>query len=210
MIDFSRIMFFIALVPAVIVHEYCHGRAAELMGDKTARLAGRLTFNPIPHIDLFGTIILPLILVFSGSPIVFGWAKPVPINPYNFKDPRKGMMYTGMAGPASNFIMAAIAGFAVRLGLFSYIPSIEAFLIYFLIINIVLGVFNLIPIPPLDGSRVVSGILPYKLAREYNKLEQYGMIILMIIFLFFNERLWATIGPVMSFLVYLFLGQHFI
>lgn len=203
-------MFFIALIPAVIVHEYFHGRVAELMGDKTARLAGRLTLNPIPHIDLFGTIILPLLLVVSGSPIVFGWAKPVPINPYNFKDPRKGMMYTGMAGPASNFIMAAIAGFMVRLGLFSHAPFLGTFLIYFSIINIVLGVFNLIPVPPLDGSRIISGLLPYGLAREYNKLERYGMIILMIILLFFSDVLWAIIGPAMGFLSYLFLGQRFI
>lgn len=208
MISLTRLMFFIALVPSVVIHEYFHGRVAELMGDKTARLAGRLTLNPIPHIDLFGTIILPLLLVISGSPIVFGWAKPVPINPYNFKEPRKGMMYTGIAGPASNLTMAAAAGFVFRFGLFSYTPIIENFLIYFALINIVLGVFNLVPVPPLDGSRIVSGLLPYELAKKYDRFEQYGMGILMVIFIFFNDILWAIIGPVINFFSHLFLGQY--
>jgi len=209
LISLAGVMLFVALIPAIIIHEYCHGKVAELLGDKTARFAGRLTLNPIPHIDPFGTIILPLLMVISGSPIVFGWAKPVPINPYNFKDPRKGMMYTGMAGPASNLVMAAIAGLIVRAGLFAYIPIVETFLVYFSLINILLGVFNLIPIPPLDGSRILSGLLPPELAREYDKIERYGMIILIIIFLFFNDVLWAVIGPAMKFLSYLFLGYHF-
>jgi len=180
------------LVFAIVLHEVAHGWVAEKLGDNTARSMGRLTLNPISHIDLFGTIIMPLMLfVLTNGKMVFGYAKPVPINPYNFKDPKKGMALSSLAGPGINLIMAISFSLILRVVIPPFedmIPKqswdmialpITLMLGYGVIINIVLAVLNLIPIPPLDGSRVVYWLLPSKPAAVYYRLEPYGTIILM-------------------------------
>jgi Zn-dependent protease len=180
------------LVFAIVLHEVAHGWVANKLGDNTARSMGRLTLNPISHIDLFGTIIMPLMLfVLTNGKMVFGYAKPVPINPYNFKDPKKGMALSSLAGPGINLVMAISFSLILRV----VIPPIEGILPrqswdmialpitlmlgYGVVINIVLAVLNMIPIPPLDGSRVVYWLLPSRPAAVYYRLEPYGTIILM-------------------------------
>jgi len=180
------------LVFAIVLHEVAHGWVAEKLGDNTARSMGRLTLNPISHIDLFGTIIMPLLLfVITNGKMVFGYAKPVPINPYNFKDPKKGMALSSIAGPGINLIMAIAFSLILRVVIPPFedmVPKqswdmialpITLMLGYGVIINIVLAVLNLIPIPPLDGSRVVYWLLPSKPAAVYYRLEPYGTLILM-------------------------------
>lgn len=170
------------LLFSVILHEVMHGWVALKFGDHTAERAGRLTLNPIPHIDLFGTILLPGLLIFSGSPILFGWAKPVPVNPLNFSNLRKGELLVSAAGVLANFSLAIVA--AILFHILNTIPATPPLLLsalrFAVLINLVLGTFNLFPIPPLDGSKVLLSQLPYNLARQYQKLEPYGFIILLI------------------------------
>ena len=182
------------LIFAIVLHEVAHGWIANKLGDHTARDMGRLTLNPIPHIDLFGTIIMPLLLFFlTSGRMVFGYAKPVPINPYNFKDPKKGMALSSLAGPGINIVMAICFSFLLRI----VMPALESSLPkqswdlfgmplalmfgYGVVINVVLAVLNMIPIPPLDGSRVVYWLLPDRQAALYYRLEPYGMLILMLL-----------------------------
>jgi len=168
---------FIALILAVVIHEFAHGYAAFLLGDPTAKRAHRLTLNPLAHLDIFGSIILPLILVLSNSPILLGWAKPVPFNPRYFRDPRRGIMIVGAAGPLTNFAAALLS--AVIFRFIAPLPHLVAvFLFFFCATNLILGIFNLIPIPPLDGSRIVMGILPENLVPAYLRLESFGFIII--------------------------------
>ncbi len=176
----------IILLFSVIVHEVSHGLMALKFGDHTAEAAGRLTLNPIPHIDPFGTILLPAILMLTGSPILFGWAKPVPVNPLNFSNLRKGELFVSAAGILANFGLAIAAAviYHILVALPQTFPALLGALLRFtVIINLVLGTFNLFPIPPLDGSKVLLSRLPYNLAKEYQKLEPYGFIILMILLL---------------------------
>jgi len=177
------------LLFSVILHEVAHGLAAERLGDRTARDMGRITLNPLVHIDPFMTIILPGLLIWSGSPIVFGGAKPVPINPYYFSNPRRHMALVALAGPLTNFVLAAISAFLLWLALNStqLLPqhSITVLVLGWLsvgiVINIVLGVFNMIPIPPLDGGRIAVGFLPRSLAARLARLEPYGIFIVILI-----------------------------
>lgn len=181
----------LAFVPALVFHEFMHGFAAYLLGDKTAASQGRLSLNPLKHLDPFGTVILPGLLILMGGPI-FGYAKPVPYNPRNFKDPRKGDLIVGLAGPMGNFLLAAIAAiiYAV-MGLF-YTPSgIDfALIIYALYLpllittNLYLMFFNLLPIPPLDGSSIFALILPRKHLPKYYQTQRYALpIFLVVLFL---------------------------
>jgi Zn-dependent protease len=201
--DITKLIFMIpALLLAVIVHELGHGIVAYRLGDPTPKLAGRLTFNPIPHIDPFGSILLPLILIIFNSPVLFGWAKPIPINPLNFKKLgyKKGMAITSLSGPSMNFLFAFIFGFLFQLfsseGFLSTVASITGtgfiksvimplliFFQYSVSINIILGIFNLLPIPPLDGWRVITSFLPYHMEQKLQPIEQYGMIILIVLLL---------------------------
>ena len=176
----------VILLFSVIVHEVMHGVVAKKFGDSTAELAGRLTLNPIPHIDLFGTILLPALLIISGSPILLGWAKPVPVNPLNFSNLRKGELFVSAAGILANFSLALIAALIYRfLDFLPYLfPALIGSLLAFtVLINLVLGVFNLLPIPPLDGSKILQSRLSGNLARTYQQIEPYGMFILFFLLL---------------------------
>jgi len=169
-----------AFLLALTCHEVAHGYVAKRLGDPTAEELGRLTLNPIKHISLFGTVLFPLMLYLAHSPVIFGWAKPVPVDPRYFRNPLKGMMWVGMAGPVANFILATIAAAFFRLlaPLTSGQSILLEFVLLFMLVNLVLGFFNLIPIPPLDGSRIVTGLLPRNLAIEYLRIERFGFLIL--------------------------------
>jgi Zn-dependent protease len=179
----SLAIFFIA----IIIHEFSHGWIAYKLGDSTARRSGRLTLNPIAHIDIFGTLILPLLLIIMRSPFIFGWAKPVPVNFHNLRNPKRDMIWVGLAGPASNIIFALILSLVIKI--VSMPLFIHEFLVLGVWVNLILAVFNLIPIPPLDGSRVLFGLLPYQSAMRYASLEPYGFIIIFsLIFLGLFDR----------------------
>ncbi len=170
-----------AFLIALVVHEYAHGFVAHKLGDNTAKHMGRLTLNPLAHVDLFGTIFLPLFLIISNAPFVFGWAKPVPVNFYNLRHPKKDMVWVGLAGPAANFLTAIAVYLLLISGIIRSVFLAE-FFVKVLIISVFLGGFNLIPIPPLDGSRILMGLLPMKLARAYSRITPgIGMIILIVL-----------------------------
>ncbi len=203
--DFQTLLIYaIPLIFAITVHEFAHGWVANQRGDSTARMLGRLTLNPIKHIDPVGTILMPAILFFTGSPFLFGWAKPVPINFNSLKSPKQDMILVALAGPVSNFIMALL-----WLLVIVFARNLQSQLLidmahFGIAINLVLGVFNLLPLPPLDGSRVVSALLPNHLAYRYNKLEAYGLYILLgLLFLGIFER---VILPIVNFILNYLLG----
>jgi Zn-dependent protease len=184
MTDIFRIVVQFAVVLfALSVHESAHAWVADKCGDPTARLQGRISLNPIPHIDLFGTIIVPILLVIAHAP-VFGWAKPVMINPNNFRNRRRDSMLVAAAGPASNLLVAGVTILAFLAlkgtGLLAS-PPLFTILLFLIIINIYLAVFNLIPIPPLDGSGVLEGVLKGNALRAYESVRPYGFFILIII-----------------------------
>jgi Zn-dependent protease len=189
------------LIIAMSVHEFSHGWVAYKLGDPTAKYSGRLTLNPLAHIDPIGTVLLPLFLfIATNGRFVFGAAKPVPISYWNLKNPKRDIIWIGLAGPLSNFIFAFLLGLMAKIispfALLSFILRQLAF------INIVLGVFNLIPIPPLDGSRIVTGVLPDRLARNYISIEPFGFIIIigLIATGFFNFLVWPIVRLISSFL----------
>jgi len=180
------LLILLALAPAIILHELAHGYVAHLLGDETAKNAGRLTLNPLKHVDPFGSVGLPLFLAFAQIATIghveflYGWAKPVPVNPMNLNingryDPRRLMGLVGIAGPAMNFALALAAGLAVHGGV-----ALE-YLAYFIEINLVLGLFNLIPLPPMDGGRVAVAVLPLPLAIRLAQTERLGIILVLLV-----------------------------
>jgi Zn-dependent protease len=194
----------IALLFSVIIHEVSHGVMAYRLGDPTAKNAGRLTLNPIKHLDFFGSFLLPFALFLIKSPVLFGWAKPVPFNPFHLKNPKRDSGLIGLAGPISNFSIAIIFSLILKFLIFSGFVS-QPFLFFInivILINIMLGVFNLVPIPPLDGSKVLFSLLPRSAEQYMAVLEQYGMFILLF-FIFFGFRF---IVPIIYWL-YGFLGS---
>lgn len=180
------LFFLLALIFSIIVHEVSHGYAAEMLGDPTARLQGRLTLNPIPHIDPIGSILVPAILVFSGASFLFGWAKPVPYNPYNLKNRKWGEAIVAGAGPAVNIFLALIFGLIIRFGINSLPENFVTLASTVVLINILLAFFNLLPIPPLDGSKLLRAVLPYKANMAFQRFEtllmQGGLIMMILVF----------------------------
>jgi Zn-dependent protease len=183
-INFIALQISVWLLPiliAVTFHEAAHGFVAHLLGDDTAWRLGRVSFNPVKHIDLFGTIVLPALLLLARSPFLFGYAKPVPVNFRALRHPRRDMILVAAAGPAMNLVLATLAAAAFHL--VDYVPDVVARFIAdnlknALILNVVLAIFNLIPIPPLDGGRIVLGVLPNALGRPFSRLEPYGLVLL--------------------------------
>jgi len=176
------VVWILPVIFAITVHEVTHGWVAKQYGDKTASQLGRLTLNPIKHVDFVGTIIIPGLLLISSAGFIFGWAKPVPVDPRYFKNPRRDMAIVAVAGPVSNLLMALAWTLLVKIGVELKMEGISLPLILMgmagIQINLVLALINLIPIPPLDGSRIVTGFLSNRLAWQYNKLERYGFFIL--------------------------------
>ncbi len=195
------IFFFIVIIPSAILHEYMHGWVADQLGDPTARYAGRLTLDPRSHIDPMGTFIMPIALfLLSGGSFMFAYAKPVPYNPFNLRAGRWGPLYVAVAGPLSNFLLAFVFGLIIQfVPVSASLASVLSIIVY---ANVLLGVFNLVPIPPLDGSKVLFALLPDSAYRIKAGLERYGFVIL-IFFVFFFFRI---ISPIINYLFYLFTG----
>lgn len=204
-LDLNQIVIMIVpLLFAVTIHEVAHGYVAYKMGDNTAMLAGRLSLNPIRHLDFFGSLLLPLLLKLTGSTVIFGYAKPVPVNFSNLRNYRKSTIYVSSAGVLANFALAIISGLIFQilthfqpLWLSSimkpFVLDLYQMLGYSVLINLVLAVFNLIPIPPLDGSKIIAMLLPANLRLQYARIERFGMLI--IIFLLLT----GSLGSVLSF-----------
>jgi Zn-dependent protease len=192
----------VVLLFSIIVHEVAHGYVALLNGDPTARMLGRITLNPVPHIDPVGSILLPLMLLISQSSFLIGWAKPVPVNPLNYRNYRWGEFAVSAAGPVSNLVLAAIFSVVLRLGLEN--PGLIQLAYYGVSINILLALFNLIPIPPLDGSHILALVLPRELARLYSYLQPVGFILILI--LMFTGILWAILMPLYRQIEMIMLG----
>ncbi|MCX6787925.1 MAG: site-2 protease family protein [Candidatus Kaiserbacteria bacterium] len=197
----------VVLILSVIAHEVAHGYAANSLGDPTARLAGRLTLNPLPHIDPMGSIVLPALLVFTHSPILFGWAKPVPYNPYNLQNRRWGEMLVAGAGSATNLFLALIFGLLVRYGSAAgFDASALSLAATIAFVNLFLGFFNLIPFPPLDGFTVLRGALPWHLATGLGRFEHQvrtaGALSLVLFLIVFS---YILSGPFFSFVTWVFM-----
>jgi Zn-dependent protease len=210
------VVMIVPLLFSVAIHEVAHGYVALKRGDNTAKLAGRLTLNPIKHLDFFGSLLLPLILKLTGSPIIFGYAKPVPVNFSNLKDVRKSTILVSSAGVFANFILAVVSGILFQIlthlqsawqtTIFDPIITDLYFMLYYsVIINLILAIFNLIPIPPLDGSKILAMCLPPSFRMQFARLERFGMII--IIFLLLTNVLDRLLSFFLTPMLNIFLGR---
>ncbi len=188
---------------SVVIHEVAHGYMALRYGDKTALFAGRLTLNPIPHLDLFGSILLPAMLFFSGSPFMIGWAKPVPYNPDNLSNRKWGSIAVAAAGILANLSLAIIFGLLLRFTDGSLMPAgFDSIVSLIVLVNLVLAIFNLVPIPPLDGSKILYPLLPSAFQPIVSFIEQFALIFLIVFVVFFS----SSIYPILSFLFQLITG----
>lgn len=206
-------IFYIAiLIMSVVIHEVSHGFMAERFGDKTARFAGRLTLNPMKHLDMFGSVLLPALLVVTNSPFLFGWAKPVPYNPDNLSNRKWGTIAVASAGVLANLAIAIIFSIFIRFAPALGLPAYDVFSpdpfyrITFIIValNIGLAIFNLIPIPPLDGSKILFNLLPSSFYGAINFIESYSFVLIIIFIMFFSNFLY----PVLTSLFHLFTGLY--
>lgn len=203
--ELSSVFNIAILIMSVVIHEVSHGYAAYALGDDTAKRQGRLTMNPLRHLDMYGSIIIPLIFIFSGTGLMFGWAKPVPFNPNNLRDRKRGVIIVAAAGILANLVIAVIFGIFIRLAFFAgfaTVPLIDV-MSRIVIINIALMLFNLIPIPPIDGSKIFFGFLPWKFRRYVDMVEPYS-IILLILFIVF---VWNSFAPLIYWLFSLCTGM---
>ena len=191
---------FVPFMLAVVAHEFAHGWAAARFGDSTAKDAGRLTLNPLPHIDPIGTLLFPLINMFTGIPLLFGWARPVPIDPRRFRKLRVGLFWVAFAGPLMNFALALLSSFAF-VSVVVWMPEdfylhepLKGMALISVSLNFALGIFNLLPLPPLDGSRMIESFLPLRFARKYESFARYSTLILLG--LFFTGAIRVIHGPI--------------
>lgn len=204
--DGLTIAFFVAaLVPGIILHEVSHGVVASWFGDPTAREAGRLTLNPLRHIDPFGTLVLPGLLIGLaaagvGSGVVFGYAKPVPVSPAKLSQPHRQMMWISVAGPLTNVLLAVAAAMVARVGA-PFSSRVGEFLIIWILLNVVLAVFNMLPLPPLDGSAVVARFLPAGARRAYLSAGRYGMLLFFLLIFTFPGLLRAIVVPAVDWVL---------
>ncbi len=204
--DLITIALYLSIVViALTIHEFCHAWAGHMLGDVTAKSEGRLTLNPMAHIDPFSTLLLPAALIFLGSPVVFGAAKPVPFNPYAVRYGKWGAALIAVAGPTSNLLMATVVGLYLR---FFEISGVTGrFLLQFVLINLAFFVFNMIPIPPLDGSRVLYAVLPSSLQDVMDQIEKYGIIVIFTVLIVFYWLFSPFIIGCVTWLATLILGQ---
>jgi len=196
----------IILIFSIVIHEVSHGAMANYLGDPTAKYAGRLTLNPLKHLDPVGSIIVPIFLILminlTGGGIIFGWAKPVPINPFNFRDQKYGSAKVALAGPAANLALVLVFGLALRfLPIITVMPSLYLMFSYIVYINLLLAIFNLLPVPPLDGSHILFTFLPYSRQNVKIFLSQYGLFILLFIIFFFSRWLFLIINWIFTLIV---------
>jgi Zn-dependent protease len=204
----GSIVYFVCLIVAVILHEISHGVVALWFGDDTAKKAGRLTLNPVPHIDPFGSIIMPAFGAITGIPVI-AWAKPVPVNPNQLRNPRRDMLWVGLVGPFTNFVLMFVGAYVARalyqsyrvhpFGLNNY-PLAFQFAFWFAMANLFLGVFNLLPIPPLDGSSLLERVLPANWLPHWYRFRPYGMLVLFAL-IFFTPILRTLIEPLQNDLI---------
>lgn len=205
------IFIIIVLIMSVVIHEVSHGYAAQFLGDPTAKLAGRLTLNPAKHLDPMGSIIVPFFLVLTGAHFLIGWAKPVPYNPYNLSHGKWGEAFVAAAGPLVNLLIAVVFGLLMRFGVLPI--SVLEITGYIVFINILLALFNLLPIPPLDGSKVLKALLPYRLAQKYDQLlvsmMKYGIFATMLFLFIIIYLLLTPFTILVQFIFTLITGMSF-